>query len=280
MNIVRQFGRVIQLNIGNTQQSLVYNNLKITFDVTKTISSEPNDANIIIYNLNQNNRNLITSKVYDLVELFVSYRDDDLRMIFKGEIKTVENEYSGLDIITKLKCSDGGQAYAEKVLIKTVAAGQKDSDALNDSAKSFGILKSDVDLPNDKVLPRGRVFFSDVRDVMDKIGLNNDADWSIQDNQLVVVPKNKAIRNDEGYIISSNTGMIGSPQKTDKGLEVITLCNPRFKIGSLIRVESKFSEYNGDYKIQSINHSGDLTGNDWKSKLVCTGGTYEVIGEK
>uniref|UniRef100_UPI00370D2E84 phage protein n=1 Tax=Orbus wheelerorum TaxID=3074111 RepID=UPI00370D2E84 len=280
MNIVRQFGRVIQLNIGNAQQSLVYNNLKITFDVTKTISSEPNDANITIYNLNQNSRNLITSKVYDLVELFVSYRDDDLRMIFKGEIKTVENEYSGLDIITKLKCSDGGQAYTEKVLIKTVAAGQKDSDALNDSAKSFGILKSDVDLPNDKVLPRGRVFFSDVRDVMDKIGLNNDADWSIQDNQLVVVPKNKAIRNDEGYVISSNTGMIGSPQKTDQGLEVITLCNPRFKIGSLIRVESKFNEYNGDYKIQSINHSGDLTGNDWKSKLVCTGGAYEVIGEK
>lgn len=280
MNIVRQFGRVIQLNIGNAQQSLVYNNLKITFDVTKTISSEPNDANITIYNLNQNSRNLITSKVYDLVELFVSYRDDDLRMIFKGEIKTVENENSGLDIITKLKCSDGGQAYTEKVLIKTVAAGQKDSDALNDSAKSFGILKSDVDLPNDKVLPRGRVFFSDVRDVMDKIGLNNDADWSIQDNQLVVVPKNKAIRNDEGYVISSNTGMIGSPQKTDQGLEVITLCNPRFKIGSLIRVESKFNEYNGDYKIQSINHSGDLTGNDWKSKLVCTGGAYEVIGEK
>ncbi|WVD70986.1 hypothetical protein RHO14_11610 [Orbus wheelerorum] len=277
---MRQFGRVIQLNIGNAQQSLVYNNLKITFDVTKTISSEPNDANITIYNLNQNSRNLITSKVYDLVELFVSYRDDDLRMIFKGEIKTVENEYSGLDIITKLKCSDGGQAYTEKVLIKTVAAGQKDSDALNDSAKSFGILKSDVDLPNDKVLPRGRVFFSDVRDVMDKIGLNNDADWSIQDNQLVVVPKNKAIRNDEGYVISSNTGMIGSPQKTDQGLEVITLCNPRFKIGSLIRVESKFNEYNGDYKIQSINHSGDLTGNDWKSKLVCTGGAYEVIGEK
>lgn len=274
---MKQFGRVIQLNIGNSKESLVYNNLRITFDVTKTINSEPNSGEVSIYNLNQTNRNLITSKHYNQVELYVSYREDDLRMIFKGDIITVTNIQSGLDIITKLKCSDGYFAYTEKTIIKTLSSGQSDSDVINESLNSFGIQKGNIDLPNDKVLPRGRVFMCDTREAVSKVARNNNADWSIQDNQLVIVPKNKAIRNDEGFVISSKTGMIGSPQKTNQGLEVTTLCNPHYRIGSLIKIESKIAEYNGDYKIQSIQHSGDLLGGDWKSKLVCLGGRYTVI---
>lgn len=274
---MQQFGRVIQLNIGNSKESLVYNNLRITFDVTKTINSEPNAGEISIYNLNQANRNLITSKHYNQVELYVSYKDDDLRLIFKGDIVTVTNSLNGLDIITKLKCYDGYSAFTDKTIIKTLAAGQSDSDVINESLSSFGIQKGNVDLPNDKALPRGRVYMCDTRDAVSKVARNNNADWSIQDNQLVIVPKDKAIRNDEGYVISSSTGMIGSPQKTNQGLEVNTLCNPHYKIGALVRIESKITEYNGDYKIQSIQHSGDLLGNDWKSKLICYGGKFSVI---
>jgi len=273
---VKQFGRVIQLNIGNSTESVIYNNLRITFDVDKTIDAEPNVAEITLYNLNQDNRNLITSKHYNSVELYVSYRDDDLRMIFKGDIITVTNVQSGLDIITKLKCSDGYSAYTEKTIIKTLSAGQSDSDVIEESLYSFGIQKGNIDLPKDKILPRGRVYMCDTREAVTKVAINNDANWSIQDNQLVIIPKNKAIRNDEGYIISSSTGMIGSPQKTNQGLEIITLCNPHYKIGALVRIESKIKEYNGDYKIQSIKHSGDLFGNDWKSKLVCYGGNFTI----
>ncbi|RKS86917.1 hypothetical protein DES39_0123 [Orbus hercynius] len=276
---MRQFGRVIQLNIGNETESVIYNNLKITFNITKTISSEPNTSEISIYNLNPNNRNLITTKVYNHVELFVSYRDDDLRMIFKGDIIEVTNSESGLDIITKLKCSDGYFAYTEKTIITTIAAGLDDSDVLSEALGSFGarIQKGNIDLPNHSVLPRPRVLMCDTREAVNRVALNNNADWSIQDHQLVMLPKEKAIRADEGFLISSATGMIGCPQKTSNGLEVTTLCNPHFKIGALVRIESKSAEYNGDYKIQSIQHSGDLTGNDWKSKLVCIGGKFTQI---
>ncbi|QHJ84957.1 MAG: hypothetical protein [Bacteriophage sp.] len=277
---MKQFGRVLQLNIGNTKESLVYNNLRITFDVKKTITQEPNTAEIGIYNLNSTNRNLITSKKYNLVELFVCYQEDDLRMIFKGNVISVENTSSGNDIITKLKCGDGYTAYTEKTIIKTMAAGQTDSDFLNAAANSFGIQKGNIDLPNDRALPRAKTFMCDTREAMSKIATNNNADWSIQDDQLVVVPKNKAIKNNEGFVISRETGMIGSPQKTDKGLELTTLCNPHFKIGALVRVQSVLTEYNGDYKVQSIQHSGDLLGGDWKSKLVCTGGKFEVMQSK
>lgn len=277
---MKQFGRVIQLNIGNATESMIYNNLRITFNITKTITSEPNTSEISIYNLNQNSRNLITSKVYDHVELFVSYQEDDLRMIFKGDIIEVINTQSGLDIITKLKCSDGYFAYTEKIIVKTIAAGQTDADVLHKEViSSFSIQQGAIDLPYDQALPRARVFMCDTRDVANRIAQNNNADWSIQDHQLIIIPKNKAIQNDDGFIISSTTGMIGSPKKTSKGLEITTLCNPHFKIGSLVKVESKSEEYNGHYKVKSIQHSGDLTGNEWKSKLICVAGEFSLINQ-
>ena len=43
----------------------------------------------------------------------------------------------------------------------------------------------------------------------------------------------------------------------------------------LVRIESNSTEYNGDYKIISIEHNGDLYGFNWHSKLVCIGGKFD-----
>lgn len=274
---MRQFGRVLELKIGNRKESIVINNLRVTFSIKKTLSSEPNTAEISVYNLNNSNRNLITSKQYHFLELSVCYKEDVLRLIFCGDILTVENKLTGQDIITTMRCGDGHRAYTEKTIIKTMQKGQKDSDFLNEAVSSFDIQKGAIDLPNDRVLPRGKVMMCDTREAMHKIAINNNADWSIQDDQLVVIPKNKALANNEGWVISRSTGMIGSPKKSNEGLEVTTLCNPHYRIGSLVRVESKLTEYNGDYKVKSIEHNGDLYGTNWHSKIVCVGGKFEKV---
>lgn len=273
---MKQFGREILLKIGNEDESLTYSNLRITFNVTKTISSEPNTGEITIYNLNQNTRNLITTKYYQHVELYICYREDDFRLIFKGDVISINNSQSDLDIITHLKCADGFKAYTDKTIVKILSAGQSDIVVVNEALASFNIQAATIDLPRNTILPRGKVLFCDAREAVSKVAINNRADWSIQDGQLAIIPKNTALRNDEGYIISSATGMIGSPEKNDDGLEVTTLCNPYFKIGGLIRIESQITEYNGNYKIKSIQHEGDLMGSDWKSKLVCTGGNFVI----
>ena len=274
---MRQFGRMLQLKIGNQYESIIIDHLRVTFSIKKTLTSDPNVAEISIYNLNDSNRNLIAIKQYHLLELSVCYQHDMLRLIFCGDIINVENKLNDKDIITVLRCGDGYKAFTEKTIIKTVAKGQSDNDLLNEAVNSFGIQKGSINLPNDRVLPRGKVMMCDTREVMHKIAINNNADWSIQDAQLVLIPKNKGLANNEGWIISRTTGMIGSPQKTDKGLEVTTLCNPQYRIGSLVRVESKLTEYDGDYKIESIEHNGDLYGSNWYSKLVCTSGKFEEI---
>ncbi|MCO6549017.1 MAG: hypothetical protein J6583_14780, partial [Gilliamella sp.] len=68
---MRQFGRILELKIGNRKESIVINNLRVAFSIKKTLTSEPNTAEISVYNLNDSNRNLITSKQYNFLELSV-----------------------------------------------------------------------------------------------------------------------------------------------------------------------------------------------------------------
>lgn len=274
---MRQFGRMLQLKIGNQNESIIIDHLRVTFSIKKTLSSNPNAAEISIYNLNDSNRNLIATKQYHLLELSVCYKDDMLRLIFCGDIINVENKLNDKDIITVLRCGDGYKAFTEKTIIKTVAKGQTDNDLLNEAANSFGIQKGSINLPNDRVLPRGKVMMCDTREVMHEIAINQNADWFIQDGQLFIIPKNKGLANNQGWVISRTTGMIGIPQKNNEEVEVKTLCNPHYKVGSIVRIESRVSECNGDYKIKSIEHNGDLYGSNWYSKLVCTSGEFEEI---
>ena len=274
---MRQFGRMLQLKIGNQNESIIIDHLRVTFSIKKTLSSNPNAAEISIYNLNDSNRNLIATKQYHLLELSVCYKDDMLGLIFCGDIINVENKLNDKDIITVLRCGDGYKAFTEKTIIKTVAKGQTDNDLLNEAANSFGIQKGSINLPNDRVLPRGKVMMCDTREVMHEIAINQNADWFIQDGQLFIIPKNKGLANNQGWVISRTTGMIGIPQKNNEEVEVKTLCNPHYKVGSIVRIESRVSECNGDYKIKSIEHNGDLYGSNWYSKLVCTSGKFEEI---
>lgn len=274
---MKQFGRVLQLKIGNKEESVLIKNLRVAFEITKTITKEPNPAKIVIYNLNESHRNLITQKIYNFAELFIGYATGDLRLVFCGDIQEVTTSINNCDIITNLKCGDGYTAYSEKTIVKTFNAGQKDSDFWNEALISFELESGAVEMPNDRSLPRAKVFMCDTKDALDKIASNNNADWSIQDNQLILIPKTSALKNDEGFIISRETGMVGSPQKSNKGLEVKCLCNPHLKIGGLVRVESKIKEYNGDYKITSLTHSGDLMGGDWVSRIVCINGQFKEM---
>ncbi|OWO79300.1 hypothetical protein B5C26_21220 [Photorhabdus luminescens] len=275
---MKQFGRQLKLNIGNKKESIEITNLRVAFEVSKTITSEPNPATIRVYNLNQSHRNLITSKVYNRVSLAVGY--DELRVIYTGDIIEAKTLRDDLDFIIELTCGDGYEAYTGALVNKTLKAGATDTDILSETTKSMKVGNSVIDLPKDRQLPRGKVLTGNARDIMHKIARNNGADWSVQDGNMVVLPKNKVLADNEGFVLSQETGMIGSPEKTDDGLQITCLCNPALRIGGLIRIQSIIPEYNGDYKITELEHSGDFMSDDWNTLITCTGGKYQKVNNE
>lgn len=277
MNIVQQYGRAYQLIIGNDKESIVIEQLDIEFDIQKTISSEPNPAVFTIANLSQSTRNLITDKKYNRI-LFNAGYGSELRTLFVGYITEVENKKDRTEIITVMTCSDGQEDYQNARVAVTVAKGATDKEIVKQVSGAMPNTENGQQAyTKERQLPRGKTLVGNARDVLTQVAKNQDADWSIQDGKLVMLPKSYALANNEGFLISESSGMIGSPQKVSDGLEVKCYLNNMMRIGQLCRIESVIKEYAGDFKIVKLQMKGGIKSNDWLCILTCQNGQYYEI---
>jgi len=116
---------------------------------------------------------------------------------------------------------------------------------------------------------------------MDQLAEENNFEWNITDEAINIIPKNETI--DKTFLITSATGMLGSPTVTEIGADVKMLLNPELIPNGKIKVESitqnislgdlKFRDINktigeGLYKIQKVTHTGDTHDNQWDSSVV------------
>lgn len=275
---MQQFGRAIQLVIGSSAESIVIDGgLTISFDLTKTITSEPNEATISIVNLNQSTRNLITDKKYNRILLNAGY-GDDMRTLFVGYIDEVENRKDSTDITTTMTCSDGSKDYREARTAVTVKKGQSDKEIVKEVLKDMPNTETGIqEYKKETKLPRGKTLVGNSREILKTVAKNQDANWSIQDNKLLILPKTSALANNEGFLIQEGTGMIGSPQKTSDGLEVRCLLNNIMRVGQLCRVVSRIKEYSGDFKITKIQMKGSNKGGDFTNVLTLVNGQFNEV---
>ena len=272
----RQYGRRYELQIGSDSQSVVINNLQISFFVDKTITDEPNKSKIEIYNLNLENRNKLINKEFKKVVLFAGY--DEPRLVFAGEINNAYTTRKDLDYITTLECGDGQTDYAKTKIYTTLKAGTKESDVVKNCLdKMKKTNKGAIDLPKEKTYQRAKILCGKPREFLKVIAKNNNANWHILDGNLNILPKDKVLSNTDGFVLSLDTGMIGSPEISDDGLKVSCLLNPKLNIGGLVRVKSILSEYDGDYKIIKLSHSGDFLGDTWKTDLTVQNGKFKKV---
>lgn len=273
---MRQYIRQLRLFLGNDNESIEINSLRVDFEIIKTQTSEPNPSIIRVYNLSRDNQAKITAKTFKKVVLAVGY--EDVRVIYGGDIIESKTVRDDLDTIIEMECGDGFVDYSSAYVAVTLKAGATDSDIVKELTKTMPNTDvGTIDLPNVRKLPRGRVLVGNTREILDKIAVNNNANWSIQDGTLHIVPKGKVLADNEGFVLSQDTGLIGFPEKTNEGLQVNCLLNPALKIGGLVRVESILPQFNGDFKITELKHVGDNMTEDWRSEIICVGGEFQKI---
>ena len=272
---MKQFGRQWKLDISNEQETLSITQLRVAFEIDKTINEKPNPAKIQVWNLNRDHINQLLSQDYKKASLSVGY--NELRQIYSGDITKVRIQRDGLDFVLTLECSDGHVAYTQSRAKTTLKAGATDKQIVEEIQKTMPKVQAGaMDIPNQRKLPRGKVLNDNSRDILTKVARNNGADWSIQDGSLIFLPKDKVL-NDEAVLISQETGMINAPEQTDDGLEITCLLNPALQIGGLVKVESIIEYFNGEYKVIKLAHSGDGLGGDWQSKMTVVGGKFQKV---
>jgi hypothetical protein len=95
------FNRTVRLNVfaGNTQITLAKpgaQSFDIEFDIWASLDKEPNTAKIIIYNLSETTRNVLSGG-HQGVEFFAGYGEDEPPLIFRGATTNVTHDHQRPD---------------------------------------------------------------------------------------------------------------------------------------------------------------------------------------
>ncbi len=301
---VRQWKRHAQVVIGKAGNGLLVENLRIQFEVAKTIEAAPNIAIIRIFNLHPDNEAKI-KREFDEVLLNAGY-EGAMRLVFRGNIKHVYRYRDKNDYVTEIEAGDGDRDFGAAVMNETLAAGTTTGQLVERAAGSFrgvgGTGMGHVQV-NDRARLRGKVISGNTRDVLNDVARESGANWSIQDGQLVIVSANDVLPG-QAIVIRADTGMLGAPEINDKGIAVKCLMNPLLRVNGAIRLDNngikakrqqaqalaskrEKRETNtplgrenpalvrldpdGIYKVLKLTHKGDNMGQDWITEIECIG---------
>lgn len=262
------FNRKAKLNIGQEGQTArEYDGFTLDFQVNKDASATENTALIRIFNLSPQSRAHF-EQADNIVELFAGY-EDNVKMIFKGDVIELgaTHQKNGSDWVTTVKANDGGTKLLQTKIAVPFAADTKYSTVLNKLVETLGYTTEGLrSIPDNIKFKNGYVASGFVKDNLNLLAQMADMQWSIQDDSLVFMPQNEAT-NDTAVVINKKHGLISSPIKSDKGLQVISLLNPELKIGRFIELESELLEKKGQglYKVNKLIHKGNSREGDFYS---------------
>lgn len=279
--MARQFKRRYSLKIRTEDGSLkTISGLRIIFEITKTNLGYPNLAKIDLYNPNENTLSLL-QKEFTKIFLEVGY-GDNLRLLFTGDIRNAFQMNNGIDAIATVYAGDGDRDWKSSFFNKTFSDKVTANTVIKEVVASFKntVAGSIQDIPNAADKLRGSVLSGSSKDIMNQLAADYGFEWSIQNNEINVVSKNSILDNNEAVLVSSATGLIGSPVITEIGADVTTLLNPllipnaSFKIespnaeaqlGNLFFREVTKTKAEGIYKVEEVVFKGDSKEGDWLS---------------
>lgn len=294
---VAQFGIKWQLTISTTDgQQIVagYNSwlpegLQITFDTYQTTQAAFWYADIAIYNLNDPTTQVVLKQGMT-VKLEAGYQVGPFGTIFEGTLfQPMWEREDGIDYKLTLHCLVGLVEETNNFVSLSVANGLSQRDLVARMASNciFKLNSSNVNFPQEQVSSRGEVIFGQpgqvFKDLAEFNGINYWAS-SYAANIRQLLPQQTGIPTLQ---YSPQTGLIGTPQQTQDGVDIRVLLDPRATLATqyqlspdtvirqLPRTQGSYPtilDQNGLYVIAGVRHIGDSRGNTWDTEI--TGYTY------
>lgn len=250
-----------------------FDGLNVNFNISKQASAVTPSGRIIVANLTMEDVVNITTiagtytnvKKRKKVRLYAGY-DDDIGMIFEGDITTAAPITEPPDVWLQIEATNGffdnnrvvSKTIKEKTSIKNVAS--QVASWLDVPLQWFATASKTVNLFSGS---------GSAGQFIRKLNALGDILAFKDEDGLVVLdlkdPK-RGITNE----VSKETGMIGIPKADNNGIRVDVLLNPHLKLGQTINLKSGLiPSINGKYWIYGLTHSGSLRDNEYVTTMQC-----------
>lgn len=278
MTIANQlFDREWSLTVGDRQ----FVGLRVVFEIDKKLNRYPDPAEITIYNLAKQTRDSFDRG--DQVRLVAGYKGG-ADLIFAGQVVQVLVKRDGPDLPVTLTCRDGDAAW-RATTTGAFSANVPLHLALTRLAGSMGLtvppstLQAVAGLTTRNAFAHATFAHRTLHDLLEPQGLL----WSIVDGALQVVGADAAT-SEEAFVLSPQTGLIGSPTReggvphtsakgktTTKAVKVraMSLLQPALRPGRRVVLDTE--QFAGVFRVDEVLHKGDSHGQDWYSDLTLRG---------
>lgn len=286
----RLFGRTTLLQLGNQTVADSYEGLRIRFSVTKTLGGKPNSGNIEVYGLNRDTIAAYLAADRDLrVRLLAGYQGAP-SLIFDGFPAKKEGlvfSKTGAERILKIKAKDGLRRYEKARVSKSFGQSSTFEDVLVEVAGGLGLPVSTIEVPPDVKLTQGVHLNGFAKDVLDRLALSANADWSIQDGKFQFIQKRGRLRGQGPLFSDERNNIVGDIRRKDKGIELTTFVQGTITPGVIFEVSTgnrpggvsgEDAFFNGTWKAKEVKYTGDsFYDNDYY--CVITGVPFETQAE-
>lgn len=253
--------------------ALVVTDLRVRFEVKRSLGKSPNPAQIIISNMQPDSRARLQRKpVYVILR---AGHDGVLRPLFEGNVTNAISSLQVTDWETKIQVADGGRAYAHSQFARSYAPPVQAIRVLTDAAAAMGLtLPPDIEQAPElrQALADGVSVYGPTRDVLTKILAPYGFGWSVQNGRLQIL-RQGATNQRRAWVIDAEAGLIGTPEssfpnKAGKTAEttIKLLLFPEVIPGDQIRLTSK--SFSGVvFRVNDVTHAGDTQGTEWTTTL-------------
>jgi hypothetical protein len=255
-----------------SSQVIEVTDLRVQFKATKTLSKEPNTAEITVTNLSATTRAALPTKGARLI-LQAGY-GENLEQICLGDARFTESRREGPDWLTKFQIGDGERGFLHGRVSESFAAGVPVGEVIKTVGKTLKLDTGNLEsiaagLPGQYV--SGYVASGPASKELDRALKAHGYEWSIQDGQIQVLKPGEAT-TEEVIELSPDSGLIGSPEmgspdkKSGKSvLKAKSLLQGGIRPGRRVKIVS--AQYNGFFKPVKVEHSGDTAGGDWYTTI-------------
>jgi len=271
---IRDYELVITLP--NNEAVEIKPELRVQFQITKSIRGGLNSCALRVYNLNEDKRMKIVKNKQNNLKmikfLFKAGYKNNIGLLFKGNVWNAYSIKQGADFITIINSLDGGYDMINSFTSKTINGGNYIEHILADMPNT-----QKGALTNLKKLFRPKVLVGNSHKLIEE-NMGIDETFFIENEKLYVMKDNEVI-GDLISLVSPETGLIQTPVIDNQQVTFKTLLNPSIKIGHRIQLESSAKWLNGVYKVITIKYTGDNYGNDWTQEVTCYNPviTYKVL---
>lgn len=262
------FNRTAQAFFLTPTQRIDIDGLRIVFEYTKALVTNPDRGVIKIYNLAPKTLSLIEEA--KRVGLNAGYKD--ISSAFEGDVGKVSpvRTKEG-DHITTIEIVDGIDLLQKALTNETFPSGTSFKQIFEKLFGDMGqnpqeIFESIIGVDLSKKTDEGITLSGRALDIAKRFGDSFDIDFFTNDGILKAIEKGKSTLQ-EAVIISPETGMLDAPRKSESGIEVKSFLNPLVEPGRKIEIRSKL--INGLAVVDEVMHSGDTRENAWFSDINC-----------